>query len=231
MNQESKLLKVDNLNVCYGKLAVLFDVSVNVNAGEVVFLVGRNGAGKTTLFRTIAGFLSPAEGNIEFKGNNINKTGAYKTARSGLKYIHQDKQVFGDLTVKENLELSSYATKDYDWEPVLGMFPKLRELIDRKAGNLSGGEKQMLLIAMAMIGKPSLVMLDEPTEGLAPHVIKDLAAIFKKLSKTTTLFIVEQNLPLIAEIADRVYCMKEGKVVNEIISREDIGNLCFEQYL
>jgi ABC-type branched-subunit amino acid transport system ATPase component len=231
MNQGNKLLNVEKLNVCYGKLAVVFDVSVNINVGEVVFLVGRNGAGKTTLLRTIAGFLQPASGEIEFNGKNLNKTGAYKTARMGLKYIHQDKQVFGDLTIRENLELSSYATKDYDWEPVFKMFPKLNTIIERKAGNLSGGEKQMLLIAMAMIGKPALVMLDEPTEGLAPHVIKDLAAIFKEISRTTTLFIVEQNLPLIASIADRVYCMKEGKVVNEITTREQISSMHFEQYL
>ena len=231
MNQVNKLLNVDKLNVCYGKLAVIFDVSVNVGAGEVVFLVGRNGAGKTTLLRTIAGFLQPASGEIEFNGKNLNKIGAYKTARMGLKYIHQDKQVFGDLTIRENLELSSYATKDYDWEPVFKMFPKLKTIIERKAGNLSGGEKQMLLIAMAMIGKPALVMLDEPTEGLAPHVIKDLAEIFREISKTTTLFIVEQNLPLIAAIADRVYCMKEGKVVNEITTREQISSMHFEQYL
>ena len=231
MDQENKLLKVDNLSVSYGKLAVLFDVSLTINKGEVVFLVGRNGAGKTTLFRTAAGFLNPVAGEIYFRGNNVARMGAYKVARQGLKYIHQDKQVFGDLTVKENLELSSYATKDYDWEPVFAMFPKLKTLIDRKAGALSGGEKQMLLIGMAIIGKPQLIMMDEPTEGLAPHVIKDLTKIFRELSKTITLFIVEQNLPMIAGIADRVYCMKEGRVVNEITESADIKGMSFEKYL
>ncbi len=228
---KNNLLDVENVSVCYGKLAVLFDITVNVRQGEVVFLVGRNGAGKTTLFRTIAGFLEPAGGDIYFKGNSIKKIGAYKVARLGAKYIHQDKQVFNDLSVRENLELSSYATKDYDWDPVLAMFPKLKILIDRKAGNLSGGEKQMLLMAMALIGKPDLVMMDEPTEGLAPHVIKDLAVIFRELASRTTLFIVEQNLPLIAGIADRIYCIKEGRIVNDVRDKDDIKNMCFEQYL
>ena len=231
MNQEEKLLTVEDLSVCYGKLAVLFNAGLEVNSGEVVFLVGRNGAGKTTLFRTIAGFLHPKSGNILYKGESINKLGAYNIARKGVKYIHQDKHVFSDLTIKENLELSSYATKDYDWDPLFEMFPKLKLYIDRKAGKLSGGEKQMLLIAMALLGKPDLVMMDEPTEGLAPHIIKDLTAVFKTISKTTTLFIVEQNLPMIASSADRVYCMKEGKIVNEITDKDDIRNMVFEQYL
>jgi ABC-type branched-subunit amino acid transport system ATPase component len=133
--------------------------------------------------------------------------------------------------VRENLELSSYATKDDDWEPVFNMFPKLKTLIDRKAGKLSGGEKQMLLMGMAIIGKPQMVMMDEPTEGLAPHIIKDLAVSFKEISKTTTLFIVEQNLPIISDIADRVYCMKEGKIQKEETDREDIQAMSFEKYL
>ncbi|MDC7227668.1 MAG: ABC transporter ATP-binding protein [Spirochaetales bacterium] len=230
MSQNS-LLEVNELYVNYGKLAVLFDISLKINTSEVVFLVGRNGAGKTTLFRTIAGFLEPREGEVTFKGDVISGMGAYKIARKGVKYIHQDKSVFGDLTIKENLELSSYATGDYDWEPVFAMFPKLKILLDRKAGKLSGGEKQMLLMGMAIIGKPDLVMMDEPTEGLAPHVIQDLAVSFKEISKTTTLFIVEQNLPIIADIADRVYCMREGKIIVEEGCREDIQDLCFEKHL
>ncbi len=231
MSQNDLLLQVDNLFVNYGKLAVLFDISLNIKQGEVVFLVGRNGSGKTTLFRTIAGFLKPIGGNINFKTEIINNLGAYKIARKGVKYIHQDKKVFGDLSIRENLELSSYATKDYNWDPVFQMFPKLKILLGRKAGNLSGGEKQMLLMGMSLIGKPDLVMMDEPTEGLAPHIIKDLAVSFREISKTTTLFIVEQNLPIIADIADRVYCMKEGKIVMEETDRKDIQGMSFEKYL
>lgn len=228
---EAKLLEVHNLDVSYGNLAVLFDVSLQITKGEVVVLVGRNGAGKTTLFRSIAGFLPKNKGSVVFKGENINTKEAFRIAKDGVKYIHQDKQVFSDLSVRENLELSSYATQDNDWEPSFGFFPKLKLLLDRKAGALSGGERQMLLMAMALIGKPSLLLLDEPTEGLAPHVIKDLEAVFKEVSKTTTLFIIEQNLPLVASIADRVYCMKEGKIEAEITDRAEISGISFEKYL
>ncbi len=226
-----QLLEVSGLNVAYGNLRVLFDVSVTIRKGEVVFLAGRNGAGKTTLFRTIAGFLTPTAGEIVYREQNLVGREAFQIALKGVKYIHQDKQVFSDLTVRENLELGSYATRDYDWDRVTAYVPKLRNLMNRKAGNLSGGEKQMLLIAMALLGKPGLVLMDEPTEGLAPHLITDLTAVFRELSSETTLFIVEQNLPLIAKIADRVYSMKEGKIVAETADRQAIESLAFEKYL
>ncbi|HCO49558.1 MAG TPA: ABC transporter ATP-binding protein [Spirochaetaceae bacterium] len=231
MTDNEILLEVKNLDISYGNLAVVFGVSLFIRKGEVVVLVGRNGAGKTTLFRSIAGFLPKRGGTVLFKGENINTKEAYKIAQSGIKYIHQDKQVFSDLTIKENLELSSYASKDYDWEPVFSFFPKLKTLLARKAGALSGGERQMLLMGMSLLGKPNLLLLDEPTEGLAPHVITDLQGVFKEVSKTTTLCIIEQNLPLVAGIADRVYCMREGKIVAEITEHSDIAGLAFEKYL
>lgn len=233
MAEESneKMLSVKNLSVSYQKLMVLFDVSLEINAGEVVVVVGRNGAGKTTLFRTIAGFLNQEKGSIIFKGQDIGNLSANEVALLGLKYIQQDKHVFEDLTVRENLELGSYATRDYDWEGVLGLFPRLKTLMDRKGGNLSGGERQMLLMSMSLLGKPELVMMDEPTEGLAPHVITDLKGAFKKISQETTLVMIEQNLPLTAEVADRVYAMKEGKMVAEISGKKDIEELKFERYL
>jgi len=225
------LLTVENVNVAYGDLEVVFGVSVHVRPGEIVMLAGRNGAGKTTLFRTISGFLPKKCGKVVFNGEDITHMEAYKVAQKGVKYIHQDKTVFGSLTVKENFELSSYATGDKNLEEVLPFFPKLRSLMDRKAEALSGGERQMLLMAMALLGNPALVLMDEPTEGLAPHVIEDLAAIFLQLKKKTTLFIVEQNLPLVARVADRVYSMKEGKIVAETTDRAEICNLAFERYL
>jgi ABC-type branched-subunit amino acid transport system ATPase component len=152
-------------------------------------------------------------------------------ALKGLKYIQQDKHVFADLSVRENLELGSYATKDYDWDRVLDHFPKLKTLMDRKGGNLSGGERQMLLMAQSLLGKPDLVLMDEPTEGLAPHVIDDLKVVFKKIGEQTTLVIIEQNLPLTAEVADRIYAMKEGKIVAEIVDKQEIKDLNFEKYL
>ena len=226
-----ELLKVEHLDVGYGQLKVVFDVSLNVNQGEIVMLAGRNGAGKTTLFRTISGFLPKMTGKVSFNGEDISALEAFKVAQKGIKYIHQDKTVFRSLTVRQNFELSSYATKDYDLEEVLPFFPKLRILMDRKAEALSGGERQMLLMAMALLGNPPLVLMDEPTEGLAPHVIEDLASIFQQLKKKTTLFIVEQNLPLVARVADRVYSMKEGKIVAETTDRNEICNLAFERYL
>lgn len=226
-----KLLSVEELNVSYQTLHVLFDVSLAVDAGEVVVVVGRNGAGKTTLFRTIAGFLSQDNGAIYFKGEDIGSLRAYEVAIRGLKYIQQDKHVFADLTVRENLELGSYATKDYDWDRVLDHFPKLKTLMDRKGGNLSGGERQMLLMAQSLLGKPDLILMDEPTEGLAPHVIDDLRGAIQKLREQTTMVIIEQNLPLTANVADRVYAMKEGKMVAEIKDKQEIQEITFEKYL
>jgi branched-chain amino acid transport system ATP-binding protein len=231
MSENNRVLKVEDLSVSYQKLRVLFDVSIGISAGEVVVVVGRNGAGKTTLFRTISGFLKQDKGTILFKGEDIGALPPYEVALKGLKYIQQDKHVFADLTVRENLELGSYATKDYEWDRVLEHFPKLKTLMDRKGGHLSGGERQMLLMAQSLLGKPDLVLMDEPTEGLAPHVIDDLKVVFKKLRAQTTLVIIEQNLPLTAEVADRVYAMKEGKIVAEIVDHQEIKDLKFEKYL
>lgn len=231
MSENNRVLEVKDLCVSYQKLRVVFDVSIEISAGEVVVVVGRNGAGKTTLFRTICGFLKQDKGTILFKGEDIGALPPYAVALKGLKYIQQDKHVFADLTVRENLELGSYATKDYEWDRVLEHFPKLRTLMDRKGGNLSGGERQMLLMAQSLLGKPDLVLMDEPTEGLAPHVIDDLRAVFKKIREQTTLVIIEQNLPLTAEVADRVYAMKEGKIVAEIVNKQEIKDLKFEKYL
>ena len=224
-------LEVKNLDVSYQKMKVLFGVSIEIKEGEVLAVVGRNGMGKTTLFRAIAGFLRKENGTVTLRGREIGGLLSYQVARLGIKYIPQDKQVFADLKVRENLELGSYATKDYDWDYPLGYFPKLKELLDRKAGHLSGGERQMLLIARALLGKPKLILMDEPTEGLAPHVISDLTSSFKEISKDITLAIIEQNLPMIAEIADRVYCMKEGKVIDRSFDRQEIRDLAFEGYL
>ncbi len=229
--QDEHLLQVKELDVSYKKLKVLFQISMEIHTGEVVAVVGRNGAGKTTLFKTITGFVKREKGSIFFKGKEIGALRPYEVARSGVKYIPQDKMVFADLKVRENLELGSYATRDYDWEKVFQYFPKLRTLMDRKAGHLSGGERQMLLIARALLGNPELVLMDEPTEGLAPHVVTDLTHAFKEMSKKTTLAIIEQNLPLTGEIADRVYCMKEGKIINEMTDRQEIKSLAFETCL
>ncbi len=231
MADSSALLRVENVGVFYDTLKVVFDVSLTIEKGQIVFLSGRNGAGKTTLFRTIAGFLKPRSGDIVFKGQSVLPMKPYQVALMGAKYIHQDKQVFSSMTVRENMELGGYATQDHDWDRVLAYVPKVKTLLERKAGNLSGGEKQMLLIAMALLGRPDLVLMDEPTEGLAPHVITELTEVFHKLKHETTLFIVEQNLPMVAALADKVYAMKEGHIAAEITDPGAIKRCDFEHHL
>jgi len=139
--------------------------------------------------------------------------------------------VFSDLTVRENLELGSYATKDYNWDPVTGYFPKLKGLMGRKAGYLSGGERQMLMIGRALLGSPKLLLIDEPTEGLAPSIVAHLKHVFTELSRKTALVIVEQNLPLVCAISDKVYAIKEGRIVAELAGPDSIKTDVCERYL
>jgi len=226
-----ELLAVKGLSVSYGEAKVLFDMDLAVGPGQIVACVGRNGAGKTTLLRSIAGFLQPLAGSITCAHASLVGRKAYDIAKMGIKYVPQDKKVFSDLTVRENLELGSYATRDYNWDPVTGYFPKLKELMGRKAGYLSGGERQMLMIGRALLGSPKLLLIDEPTEGLAPSIVAHLKKVFTELSKKTALVIVEQNLPLVCAIADKVYAIKEGRIVAEIADRDSIRPDVCERYL
>jgi ABC-type branched-subunit amino acid transport system ATPase component len=227
----SEILAVRGLNVSYGESKVLFDAHLSVKPGQVVSCVGRNGAGKTTLLKSIGGFLKPTSGSITFNQTDLIGRMPYDIAKMGLKYIPQDKKVFSDLTVRENLELGSYATKDYNWDQVTDLFPKLKPLMDHKGGYLSGGERQMLMIGRAILGSPKVLLIDEPTEGLAPSVVAQLKNVFKELSKKTALVIVEQNLSLVCAISDKVYAVKEGRIVTEISDEESIrSNIC-ERYL
>src|SRR3974377_1103617 len=180
MSSIDEILAVAGLNAAYGESKVLFDVSVDVSRNQVVACVGRNGAGKSTLLKTIAGFLKPTSGTITSDGENLVAKSAFAIAGMGIKYIPQDKKVFSDLTVRENLELGSYATQAYDWVPVFDYFPKLKILMDRKAGYLSGGERQMLMIGRAILGRPKMLLVDEPTEGPAPSIVMTLGARFKE---------------------------------------------------
>jgi ABC-type branched-subunit amino acid transport system ATPase component len=231
MTNNDDVLTVSGLNVSYGESKVLFDISINVRPGQVVACVGRNGAGKSTLLKSIAGFLKPTSGSISSDMTNLIGMPAYVVAGMGIKYIPQDKKVFSDLTVRENLELGSYATKDYNWDQVIDYFPKLKQLMDRKAGHLSGGERQMLMIGRAVLGRPKLLLIDEPTEGLAPSIVMHLQHVFRELSKKTALVIVEQNLPLVCAISNKVYALKEGRVMAELTDREPIKPELCEKYL
>ncbi|MDR5694532.1 MAG: ABC transporter ATP-binding protein [Armatimonadota bacterium] len=228
---DTKALVVEGLDVSYGDAKVLFGVSLRVEEGQLVACVGRNGAGKTTLLRTIAGFLRPSAGRIRYGDVDLVGWKPYEIARLGIRYVQQDKRVFSDLTVRENLELASYATGDRNWDIVFHYFPKLKELLDRKGGYLSGGERQMLMIGRALLGNPKVLLIDEPTEGLAPSIVELLRDVFRELKKSSSVVIVEQNLPLVADVADKVYAVKEGRIAAEISDAQAIKGHAYEQYL
>jgi ABC-type branched-subunit amino acid transport system ATPase component len=225
------ILTVTNLNSSYGESKVLFDITVNVEEKQVVGCVGRNGAGKSTLLKSISGFVKPRSGSVKSEGVDLVGKAAYTIAGMGIKYVPQDKKVFSDLTVRENLELGSYASGDYNWDPVVEFFPKLKILMDRKAGYLSGGERQMLMIGRAILGGPKLLLVDEPTEGLAPSIVSHLKDVFREISKHSALVIVEQNLPMVCAIADKIYAFNEGRLVAEITDRDQIRPEVCEPYL
>lgn len=226
-----EILTVRSLNASYGEAKVLFDIDMGVKPGQIVACVGRNGAGKTTLLKSISGFLKPTSGSVTAGKTSLVGMKSYDIAKFGIKYIPQDKKVFFDLTVRENLELGSYATKDYNWDQVIGYFPKLKLLMDRKAGYLSGGERQMLMIGRALLGSPKVLLIDEPTEGLAPGIVAQLKNTFRELSQRTALVLVEQNLPLVCAIADKVYAIKDGRIVAELADKESIRVDVCERYL
>jgi len=219
------LLNVDNLNVHYGRAQVLHDITAHIKEGELVCVVGRNGAGKTTLLKTIGGFMKPSAGTISFRDQNIDHLTLEKVALKGIKYVFQDKRVFGELTVKENIELAAFPVKenmDKAIEKVVNIHPKMEKLLNSKAKGLSGGERQILLIGRALIGEPQLLLIDEPTEGLAAKIIGQIVDILLKMKTKISMVVVEQNLSTVARLADRIYMMKEGKILREISDQEII---------
>ena len=231
MASDAEVLRVAGLGAAYGEAKVLFDVDLTVAPRQIVACIGRNGAGKTTLLRCIAGFLRPIAGTVQSDGRNLVGLAPYDVAKFGVKYVPQDKKVFYDLTVRENLELGGYASGDHDWEPALRYFPKLKVHMDRKAGYMSGGERQMLMIARALLGNPRLLLIDEPTEGLAPGIVTQLREVFADIAKKTSLVIVEQNLPLVCAIADVVYAIRDGRVAATFTARAQMSFQAFEKFL
>jgi ABC-type branched-subunit amino acid transport system ATPase component len=217
------LLKVEGLNVHYGSAQVLHDVTVNVREGELVCIVGRNGAGKTTLLKTIGGFLHPTAGSVLYDDKPIQALPPEKVARLGIKYVFQDKRVFVDLTVKENIELAAYplrADLDESLEKLFAISQKMKMLLNSKARGLSGGERQILLIGRALAGNPRLLLIDEPTEGLAAKVIGDISHILTEMKGRVSMIVVEQNLAIVSRLADRIYIMKEGNVLEEVTDKQ-----------
>lgn len=219
------MLGVKNIDVAYGHAMVLHDISVNVQSGEIVFIAGRNGAGKTTLLKSIAGFLKPKNGSIVFDSQNILGLPPEKIALSGIRYVFQDKRVFTQLTVRENLELAAYPVKaklSDAIQKVVSIYPTIEKFLDAPAGGLSGGQRQILLIGRALIGSPRLLLIDEPTEGLAAGTINDVLNVLNMMRGNVSMLIVEQNLSVVGMLANRVYVMQEGKITREVVDREEI---------
>ncbi len=205
------------------------------NSGEMVFIAGRNGAGKTTLLKSIAGFLTPSTGSITFDDKSIMGLPAEKIALSGIRYVFQDKRVFSQLSVKENLELAAYPVKVKiadAIQKVVSIYPKIEKFLNLRAGSLSGGQRQILLIGRALIGDPKLLLIDEPTEGLAAGTINDILDVLATMKGKVSMLIVEQNLSVVGMLADKVYMMKEGKIVREVTDKAQMNNkLKLEQCL
>jgi ABC-type branched-subunit amino acid transport system ATPase component len=219
------MLSVNAINVAYGHAKVLHNVSLSLQQGEVVFIAGRNGAGKTTLLKSIAGFLRPTDGSIVFDNADITGLAPEERALSGVRYVFQDKRVFTNLTVKENLELAAYPVKakmSEVLEQIIALYPKIEQFLGSPAGSLSGGQRQILLISRALIGKPRLLLIDEPTEGLAAGTINDILQVLHQMKGRVSTLIVEQNLSVVGMLADRVYIMQEGKIIREIREKEEI---------
>jgi len=221
------MLRVNNIDASYGHAKVLHAISLEVNSGEMVFIAGRNGAGKTTLLKSIAGFLTPSTGSITFDDSSIMGLPPEKIALSGIRYVFQDKRVFSQLSVKENLELAAYPVKVSiadAIQKVVSIYPKIEKFLNLRAGSLSGGQRQILLIGRALIGNPKLLLIDEPTEGLAAGTINDILNVLATMKGKVSMLIVEQNLSVVGMLADKVYMMKEGKIVQEITEKSEMTN-------
>jgi branched-chain amino acid transport system ATP-binding protein len=212
-------LEISDLVVCYGRIDAVRGVSLRVPEGEVVALIGANGAGKTTIMRAISGLKRPRAGRVRFDGTEIAGWPAYRVASSGLLHVPEGRQCFAELTVAENLLLGAYLVPDRQeiarrQEQVLARFPRLRERLAQFAGSLSGGEQQMLAIGRALMGAPRLLLLDEPSMGLAPLFVDEIFAIVSSLKRDgTTILLVEQNASAALEVADHAYVLETGRIV------------------
>ncbi|CAG0947282.1 High-affinity branched-chain amino acid transport ATP-binding protein LivF [Anaerolineae bacterium] len=229
------MLQIRDLGVAYGHARVIHDLNLTLNPGEMVFIVGRNGAGKTTLLKTLAGLLKPIHGTITYKDQSLAGQPSEKLARMGFRFVAQDKKVFSELSVRSNIELAAYGAgepMDKAWRKVTQLYPKIEEFRDMPAGNLSGGQREILLIGRALVGDPKVLLIDEPTEGLAAIVIQDIFRILSSMRNAVSAIIVEQNLSIVKRLADRIYVMKEGNLIREIADRAAIADSAqLETYL
>jgi len=225
------MLVVEGIHTFYGLSHILFGVSLRVEPGEVVCLLGRNGAGKTTTMKSIIGLTPPKQGNIRFKDEDITARQPYVLARKGIAYVPDDRRIFADLTVRENLEIAERkagGAEGWDMERVYEVFPALKNIQSRRGGCLSGGEQKMLAIARALMGNPELLLLDEPTEGLAPVLVRALEEQVRSLKEVgLTVFLAEQNVRSALRLSDRGYIIDNGQIryqgsIDELRENEEV---------
>ncbi len=228
------MLKVENLNTFYGKAQILFDMALEVKRGEVNVLLGRNGAGKTTTFKSIMGIVFPQSGTIIYNGQAIQGLPPFKTCALGLGYVPEDRRIFSKLTILENFEVGKQPPCEglEPWTPerLFELFPNLGERRNQAGGTLSGGEQQMLTIARTLMGNPEMIILDEPSEGLAPVIVEQLAQTIQKIkSEGVSIIIAEQNLNFAKFVSDRAYIVYQGSVCYES-AMEELSDEAYEKY-
>jgi len=227
------MLKVDNLEVAYGNIKAIKGISLEVNQGEIVTLIGSNGAGKSTTLRAISGILKPRAGSITFNGERIDGVEGHEIVAKGICQSPEGRRIFPRMTVDENLDLGAFLRNDKaaiaaDRERVLELFPRLQERIDQKAGTMSGGEQQMLAVGRALMGSPKLLLLDEPSMGLAPVLVDMIFETIEKINKQgTTILLVEQNALAALNVADRAYVLESGSIkmsgkAKDLISNDEV---------
>jgi len=212
------LLEIDNLHVYYGAIHAIKGVTLSVDAGEVVTLIGANGAGKSTTLRTVSGLLRPREGAVRFEGKDLTRLRADQIVRLGICHVPEGRRIFANLSVRENLEMGAYTRRDAeikkDLDNVLDTFPRLRERFTQSAGTLSGGEQQMLAMGRALMGRPRVLLLDEPSLGLAPFMVQEIFRIIHEINERgTTILLVEQNARMALRAARKGYVLETGSVV------------------
>ena len=234
------LLQVQGLNAWYGAAQILFDVSLQVGRGEVVALMGRNGAGKSTTLKALMGMVT-RRGSVQFLGQDIARREPHEIARLGLGYVPEERRIFTDLSVMDNLEVGRQRPRSWpdgtaapEWTPekLFALFPNLGEMPERPGGRMSGGEQQMLTVARTLMGQPLLVLLDEPSEGVAPLIVQQMARTIRALkAQGVSVLLSEQNLPFAEAVADRAYLIEQGQVVHEgrmadVVANPDVRKNC-----